>query len=580
MVPETLYQKAIVPIMAGALVANIFVFVPFTIFLGNTGEFTSSIWSIIRLLTIPGFSLLIVLISIGWLFPAKLKDRYTVLLASLGLLVWFQSNVLLWDYGILDGRSIDWAIDTWRGWIDSVIWLVVLVISNIFYLQVRKNLTLCVLVLFFIQTVHIGYIGVVKFDLLRGTARISAQDESLNNIYKFSSEQNVVHLMLDGFQADVFSDLIKQDAQYKSSLTGFTFFEDTLGTFPYTRFAVPAFLAGKIYNNKTPKDEFVTAALKGNSILNAAHASGYEVDIVGEEYWVPFYTKGNHTNNYTIPNNQHMTEADFLLDNAATLLDLTLFRIAPHFVKEHIYNKQKWLVSPFLVDKEFLQFHYFSHTSLVESLTDNMSIGREKPTYKYIHIMNTHTPMVVTSQCVYAGGVLPNIRSTLTDQSKCTLNTIMSLLEKMKSLGIYDDALIVLHADHGGWVHPHKFKRHRASNGMIIEPWMASLSSPLLAVKPPQASGDLVVSDKRATMADLPDTISSILELEADFGRISLIGSDVDPNRKRRFYFYAWQRDAWETDYTGPIQEFIIDGSQHEQAWIPGRVFDPPVGKN
>jgi len=99
-------------------------------------------------------------------------------------------------------------------------------------------------------------------------------------------------------------------------------------------------------------------------------------------------------------------------------------------------------------------------------------------------------------------------------------------------------------------------------------------------VKPPQTSGDLVVSDLRASIADLPDTISSILGWEVKFGRTSLIGNDVSPNRKRKFYFYTWQRDAWETDYTGPIQEFIIDGNQHEQAWIPARVFNPPVEIN
>ena len=569
-----------VPVMALILLTHIFLFSPFTIYLGNTGEFSSSIWLVLRLFSIPALSLLTILVVIGWLFPPRIKRLYTVIVAILGILVWFQSNVIVWDYGLLDGRSIDWSVAPWKGWVDLSIWCVALIVGTVFYERMAKKLIQTALVLFAIQVAQFGYLVIANKDIVFGTTKISSSTESLNELYKFSSKHNVVHLMLDGFQSDVFSDLIKQVPEFKSTFNGFTFYADTLGAFPYTRFAVPAFFTGKIYHNDVPKDEFIAKAFSGKSILNTAYASGYDIDIAGEEYWIPFYTKGQYTNAYGIPNNIHMSDADFVLDNTATLLDLTLFRIAPHFIKEQIYNNQKWLIAPQLVDKEFLQFPYFSHTALMKQLTEKMTVERESPVYKYIHIMTTHTPMVVTPQCGYAGGVLQNNRPTLTAQSKCTLDTIANLFGKMKSLGIYDDALIIMHADHGGWVPPYKFKRHQASNGMVIEPWMASLSSPLLAIKPPGASGNLVVSDLRASIVDVPDTISAIQGWDVQFGRTSLVSAEVDPHRKRSFYFYTWQRDAWETDYTGPIQEFIIDGSQHEQTWVPGKVFNPPVNLN
>ena len=39
------------------------------------------------------------------------------------ILLWAQGNLMVWEYGLLDGRSIDWTKDTWRGWLDFSIWV-------------------------------------------------------------------------------------------------------------------------------------------------------------------------------------------------------------------------------------------------------------------------------------------------------------------------------------------------------------------------------------------------------------------------------------------------------------------------
>ena len=87
------------PGLAIVLLANIFLFIPFAIYMGNTGEFASSIWSILRLFLIPALSTLVILIVTGWLCRGEFKYRYQAFLATVGLLVWLQGNILVWDYG-------------------------------------------------------------------------------------------------------------------------------------------------------------------------------------------------------------------------------------------------------------------------------------------------------------------------------------------------------------------------------------------------------------------------------------------------------------------------------------------------
>jgi len=353
------------------------------------------------------------------------------------------------------------------------------------------------------------------------------------------------------------------------------YYPETLAVFPYTRFAVPAFLGGKIYKAQTRKDAFIDSALSGKTILNLANDKGYEVDLgVMKNYMADRYAHSKHKNIYKLGSN---TAAESRLEDVAILIDMALFRAAPHFIKPYIYNNQEWLLSPLIYYGEGMQFLYFKHTHFLNNLINNLSADRKNPVYKYIHVMNTHRPMVVNENCVYAGSTLMSTRETLTIQSVCTLNTVIKLFRKMKELGIYDDALIVMHADHGGWV------PNRRPGQPIVFPdgqtgpsWIASLASPLLAIKKPYASDGLEVSPLLASLIDIPDTVSDIMEWGEDFGHESLLSMDPDKIRERRFYYYNWQENAWETDYTGVIQEFVIEGSHYESVWQASSYFLPP----
>jgi hypothetical protein len=56
-------------------------------------------------------------------------QRAVVLVFALGLLFWIQGNLLVWDYGVFDGREIVWKDYRLNGIIDSAIWIAVLGIA-------------------------------------------------------------------------------------------------------------------------------------------------------------------------------------------------------------------------------------------------------------------------------------------------------------------------------------------------------------------------------------------------------------------------------------------------------------------
>jgi Sulfatase len=568
--------------LASILVANLFLFVPCTLYFGNSGEFVTPVWSILEVYFYLALLVVGLLIFLRGLLSSEYQRRYAVLIAVVGLLLWLQGNVFVWEYGLLDGQSIDWNHKVWRGWIDIGAWSSVILLSSIFYRVVEKPVIHIAFSVFFLQLVLLVFSSYQNADVLLKKMEASTSVDALREIHQFSSAQNVLLILLDSFQADVFKEIISHKTegdQYQSALDGFVFFKENMGVFPGTYMSVPAILSGEIYRNHIPKGEFIKAVYGGKTILNSAFESGYEIDLVGEGSMINMYTNGRYTNAHILVDNYHVTEQEYEQSDTAKLLDLTLFRLAPHFLKKYVYNEQRWLVRPFFLNAEYQQFQYFAHTAFLNKLIQNMSVDRTAPVFKFFHLMITHSPMVVNRECDYAGGTLPRNRKTVTAQSKCSLGTVIKLFDKMKELGIYDDSLIILMADHGGHLQPYRFKNTTIdpdSNAISIDPWTMAMATPLMSIKAPGASGTLKISTALTSLLDTPDTISSILNLDERFGGRSVLELGPLEPRERRNYFYEWERDDWESDYNGPIREFIINGSLYDGNWRFGKLFLPP----
>ena len=78
----------------------------------------------------------------------------------------------------------------------------------------------------------------------------------------------------------------------------------------------------------------------------------------------------------------------------------------------------------------------------------------------------------------------------------------------------------------------------------------------------------MAVSEAYVSLLDLPDTISDVMKFDASFGHESALNDGVNEKRIRRFFFYEFQKNEWEAEYTDTILEFMIQGSHYESEWI------------
>lgn len=556
------------------IVINLFLYEPFTLYQGNINEFNVSFPTILSSFLFPGLILVVILSAIGFLLSKELYRRYVSILCVIGFLVFLQGNVIVWKYGVLDGQGIDWSKNTWRGWVDGTLWAVFFIMAYVFNKQISKIAALACASMLLLQIALLGFMSIQNPVVWEGREKEMESISPPKEIFELSSRQNIIHVLLDGFQSDIFKEIISEDPDYYyAELEGFTFFEETTGSFPFTRFSLPAYLSGQVYKNNMPKQDFISATLKGRTIPNVLYDRGYDVDNVS----FIEYVKKPYSNYYNIPTPYGIKKQQYQKSQAALMIDLVLFRSVPHIIKKVIYNNQSWLIQRFFSIENQANTLYFSHRDFLQDLIDNTTIKRQKPLYKYIHLLNAHGPPTVNKDCKYAGKVLPWTRENVRNISRCSLDHVIVFLNKLKSLGIYESSFIIISADHGRGIDVKLRNIERPLNGYSNLPRIVGFAMPLMLVKLPNSKKPLQISKAQVELTDLPATINSILNLNEEFNGRSFYSIDPNEIRKRNFFYYESGRQNYQSSFLTHLDEFIIEGSVIDRmSWHLSSIYHSP----
>ena len=211
-----------------------------------------------------------------------------------------------------------------------------------------------------------------------------------------------------------------------------------------------------------------------------------------------------------------------------------------------------------------------------QDFIQNISAKRNKPIYKFIHLMTSHGPTVVNEFCEDAGKVIPWNRENLKIQQKCSLDQVIEFIDKLKKLGIYDSSFIILNADHGRGINV-KMKNDSKLSDEGIPDYLVGSALPLLAIKLPYSEDSLKISSAQTMLIDIPETINSALNLGEKFNGKPVFKIDENEIRERKYFFYDHAKQNWKKDYLNRIDEYIIRGSVFEKgSWEKGKTYFSP----
>lgn len=558
-------------VSAAIPVATVVLFATLAVFTGNTREFASAYASLLVRMLPYALAVFAVLTLAGLLVNGDARKRYLAILNALAVLFWLQGNILVWQYGALDGSTIHWLDNAWRGVLDSALWVLLLAVAIFGFRRFGKGLFFAAVATFCIQAIA-SVPGLGRHPEIYAVDSVAGNAAGRAAAMQFSSEFNIVHIVMDGFQSDIFAAILADTSErdFRQELRGFTYFEQHLGAYPYTQLTVPAMLSGKLYYNDQPVDDFISQSIGGPTITNSAFASGYEVDIMATVPLRNTYAVGQHNNAYGITSDGHVTADDLAVLDAAKLIDLALFRVAPHFGKALVHRDELWVFQGMVQSRSYLHLQYFSDLAFLDSLKEEMSVSRDTPVYKLMHFMLSHRPFVGNARCEYDGRKTGTREAVIT-HAQCGLLGVLGVLQRMKDLGIYDSSLIVLMADHGAWVPVENVPQSGEVTATAV-----GMATPTLAIKPPGAMHPFRSSPAPSSMVDIAATIAALAGIDAEFPGQSVFSLDATAPRERRHLTYGYGVNPDAEGYLFPMQEWRITGNPYDPAsWTRGELFNP-----
>ena len=174
--------------------------------------------------------------------------RYVAGLCAVGVLIWVQGNLLVGDYGLLDGAGLDLALQGWRIPAESALWIGALALALVFARTVVRAAPTASALLMTFQAVVLLLAGLAPSGRATGGGSDPADDWRLAPpaIYEQSGTRNLIHIVLDMFTSHVFADIVRGDpARFDRDWSGFTYYPDHLGALRRTDGNMPAMLTGR-----------------------------------------------------------------------------------------------------------------------------------------------------------------------------------------------------------------------------------------------------------------------------------------------------------------------------------------------
>lgn len=537
------------------------------IYIGNPTSFSFNL-SHYFLIFLPLFVAIVLLLSAPTIvLPDKMLEIYAFAISFLAILIWIYSSFIVLDFGPLNGQESDFrAVEEYRVVeiagiaFASFIFFYILINSPkvIFYFTVALN------ILLMIPTAN-ALLSDPKETTLRSKP-------NLDLLFRFSKQQNVLILLFDAFQSDIFADVLQSDPELATKLAGFSYFPDTVGVATTTYLTMPSIHSGEIYAHGQSLHALYDRGVREGSFLNALAAAGHEVALVNPiEKVCP-----NQIQLCVGANEVLYGKMQQLFVETAHLLDLSVFRAVPLGFKQMIYRGKYWALSQALTSLPLMDFGQrhtvLTSNQLLEAIVARGVVAADRPVTKFIHLFNTHPPFILNSDCQMAATSPPNLRLAAFTQAQCAMRLFLGVIEYFKREEIYDQALIMLIADTGGLRLHSNYVAHDHSE-LSPEPdlWerVVGAASPVLLVKPPGAQGPFREMAASVQPSDIPATVCEILRQCFASNGISIFDAGTAPLRTRRFYLYNFPRRFWGRDTIPDITGYDVRGPIWDtHSWI------------
>lgn len=540
-------------LMAAAISFLLFLYAPVDLYCSNIDEFWFDFDVLLRMAAIM-FGIGLVTLTLlyllaAWIHPYLYRIGLAVGLAVL-LITYVQGNFLVGNLPVLDGTSISWEDYSALQTESVILCIVVLAVVVLLFLLLKKQLfgkacmyiSACLSLMLLVTAIT----EVFGSDALEPKLKLQI---STKNEFVMSGEQNFVIFILDAADSREFSYLLEQNPEYRDIFADFTYYENTVGAYSCTRYAVPYILSGKWYECDTSFEEYMEDLYNTSPLIE---------ELENRNYRIGLYEPDLHAQNNDVLRFDNIFEAEFkvksYLGMARQELKLVGYRYAPYWLKKYCVLKQAAFdeqleagegsgeITASMENRVFLD--HLNAGGITVDDTEN--------SFKFIHLEGAHSPYVYDAEV----NIIDESQGTYAQNMEASVTLAERYLSALKKSGTYDNTAIIVMSDHG-------FNRDIDNADMGDNPFMRQCG--LLLIKGVGETHDTMqISEAPVSYEDLQEAYRRLLDGAWSDAVFDCREGD---HRDRRYLWYAVTDEDYlveyqQTGYASDLSTMIPTGRE------------------
>ena len=379
---------------------------------------------------------LVVSLLRGKIYNYAIAIIFTVTVAG-----YLQAALLNGSVGALTGESVAWSTMKKEMAISLIAWLAVFVaVITVLYFHRAfwRNMVISVSILLVVMQAAplVGILfGAYEETRIPEGSRVTFANEG---IQEFSAQENILVFILDYMDYDYVEAIYNEEPSFFDDFRGFIGYSNAVSTFGRTNPSVCNILTG--YSEGAyivPRAEFMKNAWDSQqpNVLDLLQQQGYSVEMYA--HISDIFTSNDTAINY-VSNAVQLEDTGVEIvpgEIFKKLMYLSIYRYAPMVIKPFFWEYTDFYNEGVLKD---------SDSSDIFALLLKGNASRSEKAFKLYHLDGAHPPCYLNRY----GEHMPT-QTNEYEQTMGCLHLLKSVFARMKELGIYDDATIILTADHG-----------------------------------------------------------------------------------------------------------------------------------
>ena len=567
---------------------QLFISYPIAIWTRNKFNFEAPLTYSYSVLGLTFFVIIVFSIFIALLTPRKLRNYLTPILILLAAAIFIQQNFMAWNYGILDGHTLDFKKNTSLGFLDLALWVIAFFALFLIPKLIKRQSANILLAIGAITGSMTG-LNITNYGPVKTPYAI---DESAK--FEFSRTKNIIVFLFDAYQIDYLLELSDKFPELMEPFEGFTNYENNAAVFAKTYPTIPLFLTGKRYQKKEPILDFFKTAYEG-SLMERMQDEGWDIGLYPQINSFPSLINAIDVRPGIMDNVVGGVPSDAKIKTYLQALDLSFFRAVPHALKPAVFNNGNFTVNKdkakamFMkaldeksadetsqndkakgesdIPQPFKYKHRQRHDALGfrDLINEHGVMATDDPVFRFYHFNLPHAPFYLDRDLNDIAHV--DSLEAYREYSIAALKLMGLYLNRLKEIGAYDNSTILIVSDHGlgqgNAIQYDSVKQDFVKSGKYG--YRRSAAKSIFLMKPAKQRGALSRSAAPVSGVDLAPSIAAAAGIKiGNFEGKDVLKISETEARSRVFNFYTFS--TWDSKYLEDFENYEIIGDVRDQS--------------